>query len=209
MENKKSNKGLIALVIILIVIILGLGGYIAYDVINSNNKENTTNSTTDNSTVTNNTTNTTVEKTEEVPDTDLYIQGGDRVVFVENSNAYLVTIPQEPEAAPGTLKTEKITGIEGKVNKVRAICLGTSADKTVFCITEEGKVFMVDPWAEARVYEEFKKYNVKDIISGECENMNPAKYKYTLLLKNDKKIQLDISYDSNSGEQKITETELK
>ena len=39
MENKKSNKGLVALIIILIIIIIGLGSYIVYDKFINTNKD--------------------------------------------------------------------------------------------------------------------------------------------------------------------------
>lgn len=47
MENQKNNNGLIALVIVLFLLVLGLGGYIVYDKVLSNN-ETPVNETTNN-----------------------------------------------------------------------------------------------------------------------------------------------------------------
>ena len=102
MENQKNNGGLVVLVIILCLLVLGMGGYIVYDKILSNN-ETPANETNDNQPVVNNATNVTLQNKEEVTIDDIIVKvengtikftsGNKEKVFTSVNAKYIFLVP--------------------------------------------------------------------------------------------------------------------
>lgn len=211
MEKQKTNKGIIAIIILLIVIVLALAGGMVYLFLNQSKDNNTTNNTINN-TATNNTTNTVINNTvAEVTDELLYSGAYNTVVFIENGNVYLSRTEDGTGVAEGSITTKKVSGITGKVLKIRGYCISNSPEYTYFLVTEQGKVYTVVYEAEAKEETYFKDYNVVDVIGAEKIEDSSYLYakKYTILTKENKKYQIDVSRKESDTQEKVTVTELK
>lgn len=108
LENQKNNGGLVALVIILFLLVLGLGGYIVYDKLLSNNSKSNTES--------NNTTNNTASYSYALTKrtTDQAVRQGYIEILVDtDGNAYLYTIGNLDYENDAQIKTN-IKKLEGQ-----------------------------------------------------------------------------------------------
>ena len=87
MENQNNNRGLVTLIVILLLLVLGLGGYIVYDKLLSNNSESNIGSNNANNSTTLYSYNLTKRTTNQATN-----QGYIEVLVDTDGNAYLYTV---------------------------------------------------------------------------------------------------------------------
>ena len=182
---EKKHLGFKIAIAILVVTILALGTFIVYDLIKGEN------------TVIN-------EEVVDVSETDLYSEGVESTTFIVNGKLYIVEIKYNENFE--YLETQKVDSIPGTVKKVKGYCLGSSATITHCAITTEGKVYALATSEYVEEYEPFSDYAVEDIISMEVTEYADE---YKILLKDGRKIQINIVRDNSTGEKQVTTKEIQ
>lgn len=121
------------------------------------------------------------ETEKNIPDKDLYAQGNEYFVFIENGTAYYKHSRKILDSeANDFLKTQKL---EEGVGRVKIFSLGTDVSDTVFLILQDGTVKRMSYDSDLKEFDLFKGYEVEDIISAEG-NYGPGNgVKYKILLK--------------------------
>lgn len=185
MENR--NMGLKVLVVILCVLVLGLGGYILYDKVLSddnelsidNNNSNIGNDVTNNDVVQNdnedtdkncNCQNDVVNKdNSSIKITDVFDAQYDTVVFIHEDSVYYVT--NQNECYFDNNEINKVDTHNVTVSKVRLYAAGLDPAVTIYIISEDGKVYEVRD-DKAVLIEELSSYNISDIKDISSINRN-------------------------------------
>ena len=121
-------------------------------------------------------------KENSIPDNDLYAQGNEYFVFIENGTAYYKYSKKYGEfQADQGLKN--IIKLDENVKRVKLFNLGTDISDTVFLILEDGTVKSISRNSELKQFDLLKDYEVEDIISVEGTYYPGNEIKYKVLLK--------------------------
>lgn len=116
-----------------------------------------------------------------IPDNDLYAQGNEYFVFIENGTAYYKHSRKIIDTeAKDFLKTKEL---EKNVKRVKIFNLGTDPSDTVFLILEDGTVKRISYSSDLEQFDLLKDYEVEDIISVEGTYYPGNEVKYKVLLK--------------------------
>lgn len=192
MDEKKSIKvslgtTICIFIIILLIVALGVVYYLGY--VKNNEKINEL----ENKTISlekaknqleNQVSNLQTKNTKEedkVLDKDLYAQGSEYFVFIENGTAYY-------KHSRKIIDSEAKDFVETKdlaknVKRVKIFNLGTDISDTVFLILEDGTVKTFSYNNDLQEFKLLKDYKVEDILSAEGEYYPGNSVTYRILLK--------------------------
>ena len=119
---------------------------------------------------------------DKVLDKDLYAQGNEYFVFIENGTAYYKYSKKygEIEADEGL---KNILELDKNIKRVKIFNLGTDISDTVFLISNDGIVKAISRNYDLKIFEPLKDYKVEDIISVKGDYYPGNKITYNILLK--------------------------
>ena len=174
MENQKNNSGLVALIIVLCLVVLGLGGYIVYDKVLSNNPNNSE------SINENNNNNSLYNYNLAKRTTDQAVRQGYIEILVDtDGNAYLYTF--------GNLDYENDSQLKTNIKNL---------EKKFETCSPKGYTY-IDGSTELKAY----KLNLTNVLTTYYVHMGNGGFSYFVFVKEDGKLSY-LSYDKliNNGE---------